>query len=89
MVLRAKWINLFALNVKNCRARLLTTAGTVRDFSNNHYFVFIVNVNKRTSLTMPFGYGKLKTKRNKKTITPQRKREVKNMTKQSVQTLKR
>ena len=48
----------------------------VRDFSNNNYFVFIVNANKRTSSTIPFGYGKLKTNRKKKGITPRRKREV-------------
>ena len=50
---------------------------TVRDFYNNHYFVSIVNAKKRTSSTMPFGYGKLKRKRKKKGIPPRRKREVK------------
>ena len=38
---------------------------TVRYFSKNHCFVFMVYANKRTSSTMPFGYGKLKTKRKK------------------------
>ena len=33
---------------------------TVRDFSKENYFVFIMNANKRTSSTMPFGYRKIK-----------------------------
>ena len=49
----------------------------VRDFSSKNYSVFIVNANKRTSSTMPFGYGKLKMKRPEKGIPPRRKREVK------------
>ena len=53
---------------------------TVQYFSNNNVFES-VNENKRTSPTMPFGYGKLKTKRKKKIIPPLRKREVKNMNK--------
>ena len=39
-------------------------------------FFLIVNANKRTSSTMLFGYGKLQTKRPKKGIPPQRKREL-------------
>ena len=48
----------------------------VQYFSNNHYVVFIVNANNRTSLTMPFGYGTLDTKRTKKGMPPQRRRGV-------------
>ena len=40
----------------------------VQNFKN--YFVFIMDANKRTSLTMPFGYGKLKTKRLKNRRNP-------------------
>ena len=36
-----------------------------------------MNANKRTSSTMNFGYGNLKTKIAKKGIPPRRKREVK------------
>ena len=36
-----------------------------------------MNENRRTSSTMPFGYGKIKSKIKNKGITPQRKREVK------------
>ena len=35
-----------------------------------------MNTNKRTSLTMPFGYCKIETKIKKKVITPRRKREL-------------
>ena len=55
---------------------------SIRYLSNNHYFVFIVNVNKTTGWTTPFGYIKLNTKRKKKGINQGRKWEVKKMTKQ-------
>ena len=38
--------------------------------------------NKKTSSTMPFKYGKIKTKINNKVIPPLIKIEVKNMNKQ-------
>ena len=60
----------FARQVSNISCRIIHT---VQYFSNNHYFVFIVNAKNRTSLTMLFGYGKLKTKINEKGITLQRK----------------
>ena len=55
---------------------------TVQNFSDCHYFIFILNAKKRTSSTMPFGYGKIMIKRNKKGIHPRRKWKVKNMNKQ-------
>ena len=50
---------------------------TVRDLSDKNYHVFIVNENKRTSLTMFFGYRKLKTKKPKKGIRPYDREEKK------------
>ena len=42
----------------------------VRDLSTKNCFVFIVNTNNRKTLTMPCGYGKIKTKRLKKQQKP-------------------
>ena len=41
-----------------------------------------MSANKTTSLTVPFGYGKLNTKINKKVIPSLRKREIINMSNQ-------
>ena len=77
-----KWsfrVKVFSRQVPKRSCRIICT---VQYFSNNHYFVFIINANKRTSSIIPFGYGKLMTKKNERGIPPRRNREVKNMRKQ-------
>ena len=75
-----KWsfcATVFACQVPNVSCHIIFT---MQYFSHNHYFIFIVNENKRTGLTMPLGYGIIETKRKKKLIYTQRKRELKTWT---------
>ena len=69
----------FARQVPNVSCHIICT---VQYLSKNNNFVFIMSANKTTSLTVPFGYGKLNTKINKKVIPSLRKREIINMSNQ-------